>query len=307
LVHSSLSCGTQTLFSSRSTRYCIHKTQLTSRVIHFTMSSSKPKKVHYSSSAKGGKSSSGHTHRDSRDSGVGSSSASDRASLGTSPNESPFNSQEIYTQRHNPSALNEALDAANEEIRMLRAEKAQLEDLLAESNKENRALKKERNKLEDEKHDLIEELEQEEQLNERLKSRRSSPPNASANTTANSSAPRRTEPPPLTNPRPSSRRFSSSAGGAPPLAPQPPPNNTQNPFTPLNERPGAFAKQLPPQVSYSPSITPSTVSYTPSSMAYAPVPQSPGYTTIAHRPNPKRNSQQERLYPNDGKYHPYPV
>ncbi|EPE26609.1 hypothetical protein GLAREA_02522 [Glarea lozoyensis ATCC 20868] len=268
------------------------------------MSSSKPKKVHYSSSAKGGKSSSGHKHRDSRDSGVGSSSASDRASLGTSPNESPFNSQEIYTQRHNPSALNEALDAANEEIRMLRAEKAQLEDLLAESNRENRALKKERNKLEDDKTYLKNELKQEEKLNDRLKSRRSSPSNADANTIANSSAPRTNERPPLTNPRPTSRRFSSS-GGAPPLAPQPPPNNT-NPFTPLNERPGAFAKQ-PPQVSYSASITPSTVSYTPSSMAYTPVPQSPVYTTVAHRPNPKRNSQQERLYPNDGKYHPYPV
>jgi hypothetical protein len=267
------------------------------------MSSSKPKKVHYSSSAKGSKSS-GHRHKDSRDSGVGSSSASDRASLGTSPNESPFNSQEIYTQRHNPSALNEALNAANEEIRMLKAEKAQLEDLLAESNKENRALKKERKELEEDIEDLRDDLDQEKKINERLRSGRPSPSNS--NTVANSSAPRRTEPP-LTNPRPSSRRFSTSTSGAPPLAPQPPPNNTPNPFTPLSERPGAYAKQPLPQVTYAPSITPSTVSYAPSNLAYTPGPASTGYTTIAQRPSSKRNSQQERMYPNDGKYHPYPV
>jgi hypothetical protein len=266
--------------------------------------SSKPKKVHYSSSAKGSKSS-GHRHKDSRDSGVGSSSASDRASLGTSPNESsPFNSQEIYTQRHNPSALNEALNAANEEIRILRTEKAQLEDSLAESNRENRALKKERKELEAENDHLRDDLKQEKKNNERLRSGRPSPTNA--NSTANSSAPRRNEPP-LTNPRPSSRRYSTSTSGTPPLAPHPPPNNTPNPFTPLSERPGAYANQQLPQVTYAPSITPSTVSYAPSNLAYAPGPASTGYTTIAQRPNPKRNSQQERLYPNDGKYHPYPV
>jgi hypothetical protein len=267
------------------------------------MSSSKQKKVHYSSSAKGGKSS-GHRHKESRDSGVGSSSASDRASLGTSPNESPFNSQEIYTQRHNPSALNEALDAANEEIRMLRAEKAQLEDLLAESNRENRALKKERQDLEEENDDLKEDLEKEKRLNERLISGR--PSTSNPNAVANSSVPRRNDPPPATMSRPTtSRRFSTSRSGPPPLAPQAPQTSAPNPFTPLSERPGAYAKP-PPEVTYGTSIASSTVSYTPANPAYAPV-TSPVYTNIAQRPNPKRNSQQERLYPNDGKYHPYPV
>jgi hypothetical protein len=65
----------------------------------------------------------------------------------------------IYSsQRQNPSALDEALYSAREEIRLLRAERNWLEESLADSNKTNRALKNERLNLEDENEDIRDEL-----------------------------------------------------------------------------------------------------------------------------------------------------
>src|SRR5271170_6384087 len=107
------------------------------------MSSPKQKKVHYERCTKGGKSS--HVHRSSRDSGVGSSSASDRASLGTAPEYvAPFSRQQIEEQRHILSAVQEALDAANERIKHLECINAELNVVLTKSNKENRLLKREK-------------------------------------------------------------------------------------------------------------------------------------------------------------------
>ncbi|KAF4621540.1 hypothetical protein G7Y89_g14532 [Cudoniella acicularis] len=270
------------------------------------MSSSKPsKKVHYSSTTKGGKSSSshGHSHKGSRDSGVGSSSASDRASLGTSPNESPFNSQEIQFQRHNPTALNEALNAANEKIRELEEKNEMLNALLTESNRENRLLKRERKELLEKVDDLEQDVDDERAINERLRRENIGSPRTSAatTTTANSSATRRGS-------VVEQRRFSrSNAPTLPPLVPQAPQSSAPNPFTPLSERPA---------VTYAPAS--SQVAYAPTTISYAP---SPVFTTVAQGPRQsskkkqvqqvqqqqKQQQQQERMYPNDGNYHPYPV
>jgi septal ring factor EnvC (AmiA/AmiB activator) len=96
-------------------------------------------------------------HRSSRDSGVGSSSASDRASLGTAP-DSPFTYQQRDEQRQILGAVQEVLDAANEKIRQLEAANAKLNTALKESNQENRLLKREKaelhNKLDEANEDL---------------------------------------------------------------------------------------------------------------------------------------------------------
>ncbi|KAG9234290.1 hypothetical protein BJ875DRAFT_484329 [Amylocarpus encephaloides] len=261
------------------------------------MSSSKPKKVHYSSTTKsGGKSDSRshhrHSHKDSRDSGVGSSSASDRASLGTSPNQPPFNPQEIHNQRHNHNALNEALDAANERIQELLDQNALLEASLKDSNRENRALRKERSALED----AVDALAEDQRQTKRHSGSSSRPPVASSSiSTANSSAPRHA----------ATRRPSSSSSSSSTCRPGPPPSVPQatdhmpNPFTPLSER---------PQVTYAPSVGTSVAySMTPANVQYAPTPVFTHQTVAQTRPREKRGATQERMYPNDGNYHAYPV
>ncbi|KAH8684828.1 hypothetical protein BGZ60DRAFT_427171 [Tricladium varicosporioides] len=278
------------------------------------MSSKPSKKVHYSETTKGGKSSSSererehrshrHSHKGSRDSGVGSSSASDRASLGTSPNQSPFNSQEIYTQRHNPNALNEALDAANEKIRELEEKCAKLDSLLSQSNKENRTLNREKKDLYIQMEDLKDELEDERSLNEQLRRETLSSPRPSAAPSANTSAARRGG---------MERRFSRSGPAPPPLVPQPPQSNSQNPFLPQTVQSPTLSRA--PTVTYAP--TPTTVAYAPSNISYASSNASyvptPAYThtQVAKSGSSKKKAseqrQQERMYPNDGNYHPYPV
>ncbi|RDL40977.1 uncharacterized protein BP5553_00956 [Venustampulla echinocandica] len=288
------------------------------------MFSPKPKKVHYSSTTKGGKShsshshSKGHSHKASRDSGVGSSSASDRASLGTSPNESPFNSQEIQNQRHNPTALNEALDAANERIRELEEKNAQWNSLLSESNKENRLLKRERNDLLNDVDDLNDELAEQRKINERLRRDGGQRTSAAITHVANSAAPRRSE----VSRRErgdraereretergersyrEERRFSTSRASptsqAQALAPQAPPKNPSNPFTPLSERGSA------PAAPYTVSVAPSAVTYAASpAITYSAAPVFPVARRPAHSAAP---STHERMYPNDGNYHAYPV
>lgn len=239
------------------------------------MSSMKPKHVHYERGTKGAK---GHSHRSSRDSGVGSSSASDRASLGTAPNEQPFTYQEIESQRHILSAVQEALDAARDEIKALQAHNAQLNDLLAESNKENRLLKREKGELHNRVEDLLYDLEDERKANERLR-REASPRNG----TANERTSRRAIEAPRSQANTTERR--NSHYERPPTVPQAPANPSSNPFTPLSSR--------PPVVTYA-ALAP--VSYAPSTVSYASAPvfavSHPG-----HRPQP----------PNDGRYHLTPL
>jgi hypothetical protein len=255
-----------------------------------TMSSPKQKKVHYERGTKGSKSS--HHHHNSRDSGVGSSSASDRASLGTAPNEYAYNDRQVEDQRYNLRVVQEALDAAYERIRHLEASNSSLNDSLTESNKENRALRKEKSGLIKENDDLLDAIED---LNQRLK-RETSPRSASGSGSASTVKPER---------RPSSRkgpdsprqhyiderplsnhsdRRSSMYDRAPPSAPQPPPNPHPNPFAPRT-----------PSVTY--AAVPASVSYSPSAVSYS---QTPLYAVTPHGSNryPKHD---------DGKYHLQPL
>ncbi|KAE9363763.1 hypothetical protein N431DRAFT_356603 [Stipitochalara longipes BDJ] len=140
---------------------------------------SKTKKVHYESGTRANR----QRHR-SRDSGVGSSSASDRASLGTAPNSSfPFDDQ------INVSALREALDAANEHARSLEAEKSKLMQLLTESNKENRLLKREKRELLEKLDDAADDLENERKISRRG---RGKSPNSNRDRSPSASLPRST-------------------------------------------------------------------------------------------------------------------
>ncbi|TVY81255.1 Pyridoxamine 5'-phosphate oxidase family protein ustO [Lachnellula suecica] len=253
-------------------------------------SSSNKKKVHYTASTTGKSShshSKGHSHKSSRDSGVGSSSASDRASLGA-PNDTPLNSQELRSQRHNPTALAEALDAANDKIRELMENNEQLKHMLKESNKEKRSLREEKNDLIKEVEDLGEELDHEKRAHDKLRREVS----GSRTITANSESQRRTTPP-------SSRRrddersqgsgsYHEESSGRRYIVPQPPANNAPNPFIPLSERTSA-----PSGVSYA---APTTVSYSP--VTYAPAP------TFSPRPAGSRASYQGST---DGNYHFHPT
>jgi hypothetical protein len=241
------------------------------------MSSTKQKHVHYDRGTKGGKT---HGHRSSRDSGVGSSSASDRASLGTAPNESSFTQQQIEDQRHILSAVQEALDAANERIKSLEAQSAQLNALLAESNKENRLLKREKTDLHNKVEDLLDLLDDERTANERL--RRDSSPRSSTSDKPT----RRIEAPPRPQANAGERR--NSYYERPPIVPQAPPNPNPNPFTPLASR--------PPVVTY--ATAPAQVAYAPSTVSYAPAP----VFAVSH-PNHRKQTQP----PNDGRYHLTPL
>lgn len=241
------------------------------------MSSSKqPKHVHYERGTKGAKSS--HRSRDSNDSGVGSGSASDRASLGTTPNDSPFTYAEIESQKHILSAVQEALNAAREEIRTLQALNLQLNEDLAESNKENRILKREKKELHNKVDHLLDDLEAERKTSERLRRERSP---RSANGSDGPS--RRT----IEAPRqpPTGERRSSYY--APPTVPQAPQNPNPNPFTPLSER-----QQLP-IVTYAPQLP---VTYAPSTASYVTAPVY-AVSQPSHRQQP----------PNDGRYHLTPL
>jgi len=231
--------------------------------------SSNKKHVHYDRGTKGGKTSG---HRSSRDSGVGSSSASDRASFGTAPSELPFTNAQIETQRHILSVVQEALDAANEKIKALEASTAKLNNLLAESNKENRLLKREKvehNKVED----LLDVLDDERKENAKLRKSSSRSPTSDRPT-------RRIE-----APRANAGERGSGYYERPPLVPQAPSNPAPNPFTPLSSR--------PPVVTYA---APAPASYAPSTASYVPAPVF-AVSQPSHRSQP----------PNDGRYHLTPL
>ncbi|CAL3962599.1 hypothetical protein PZA11_000286 [Diplocarpon coronariae] len=241
------------------------------------MSSPKQKKVHYERGTKSGS----HHHRSSRDSGIGSSSASDRASLGTAANESSFDSRQIETQRHNLRAVQEALDAANDKIRQLEAGAARLNALLADSNKENRLLKKEKSELYNRVEHLKDDLEDVRKSNDRLRrgSNRASPPR-------NSLPRRETE-------AGSNRSERRSRGQQPtvyPAAPQPPPNPVPSPFLPTLRTSG-----LP--ITYAPAVS---ATYAPSAISYSAAP------VFAHAALPRR-TYHAKPHPNDGKYHLTPL
>jgi len=262
---------------------CLHLLNVT---LIIAMSAPREKRVHYERGTKGGKSS----HRHSRDSGVGSSSASDRASVGTSPDDdSPFSRQQIENQRQELGAVQEALDAAYEKIKKLEDSKARLNESLAESNKENRLLKRERLELMTKIDFMTEEKRKEKARREPASPRTGTSSASSGSRTERASPPRRLDEP---------RRIedSSQAGGRrvnrresahepPPIVPQAPYNSSPNPFTPVSSRPSSGTYIVPIQ-------TPVT---------YAPAPIS--YTTAPAFPNSPATSN----YPNDGRYHPYPL
>jgi hypothetical protein len=266
------------------------------------MFTQKPKKVHYERGTKGDKSSHGHRSTGSRDSGVGSSSASDRASLGTSlEQDTSFNYLDIEDQRNRPGAVREALDAANERIRQLEAANSKLNAQLTESNKENRTLKRERVELLNKVDFLMDDLEDEKKKNERVK-REGSPRTSAAPSIPKQE--RRKTPPRRESKEVDPRRSDDERSKGshrerrenwrelplplfdrPPTAPQPPANSAPNPFLPNSSRPHSS--------SYAPP---------PTAVTYAPAPIT--YTTAP--PFPPRHSPSD-YFPNDGGYHPYPL
>jgi hypothetical protein len=291
-------------------------------------SSSKPKKqVHYQSGTKGGKD---HSHRSSRDSGVGSSSASDRASLGTAPDLSPFSPNEIEDQRQFLHSVQEALEAAKGKIKDLEYHAAKLDSMLKESNSENRLLKKEKSELFNQVQELQQDLDDERRLHGRMKQRESSPRTGTAPAPVSSSRreterERQTTPPrpeikaaPALRPilrnsparrdkfeeersQPNDRERRSSWRDQQPLydyeqqpSPLSPRNDREypNPFTPIPQSP-AVPRSMP-SMNYA---VPSPVGYppAPSHISYTSAPQ---YEALP----PKRSSP-----PKDGNYHLYPL
>jgi hypothetical protein len=256
------------------------------------MSAPREKRVHYERGTKGGKSS----HRHSRDSGVGSSSASDRASLGTSPEyDAPFSRQQIENQRHSLGAVQEALDAAYEKIRQLEESNARLNESLSESNKENRQLKREKQDLMTKIEFMTEEKRSRDKSRREATSRTSAPSGSSGSRTERASPPRRvdetdarqqrrTDDGSQSSVRRSIRRESAHERPLPSV-PQAPYNSSPNPFTPISSRPSSGTYIVPIQ-------TPVT---------YAPAPIT--YTTSPTFPTSPAPSN----YPNDGRYHPYPL
>ena len=261
------------------------------------MSSSKQntgkKKVHYERGTKEEKT---RGHR-SRDSGVGSSSASDRASIGTAHHESSFSYQQIEDQRHILGVVQEALDAANEKIRALEAQNSHMNLALTESNKENRLLKREKGDLLNLVDDLRERLVDQSKVNERMR-REGSPRIGSATSAARTerrNTPPRREDVSRQQLHDEERRHGhgsrserrSTYNHPPPSAPPPPPN----PFAPA-PAPIAHPHPRSSAVTYA---APGPVNYAPSSSSYS----STAVFAVSNQPSRER-------YP-DGKYHLSPV
>jgi hypothetical protein len=257
------------------------------------MSSAKTKKVHYERGTKGEESEKPHR---SRDSGIGSSSASDKASLGTPQNEH-FNRAQIESQRNVLSAVQEALDSANERIKELEATNAKLNKKFMESNKENRLLKKEKAELMDKVEQLEYDLSDEKKKNKRL-SREGSPKSKDSKDSKESKSERRKTPPKIEYKHEDrsglERRLSVREHMI--VSPQSLRDPNQNPFIPLNHR-GPY---VAPLVTYP---APGAVSYTPNSLSYSAAP------AYAHSVSSNRHSPTSgRPYqPNDGLYHLSPV
>ncbi|KAN0119686.1 hypothetical protein V8E51_001894 [Hyaloscypha variabilis] len=238
---------------------------------------------------RGNKPTRSHHHRSSRDSGVGSSSASDRASLGTAP-DSPFTYQQRDEQRQILGAVQEALDAANEKIRQLEAANAKLNSALKESNQENRLLKREKAELHNKLDDANEDLEAQAKVIEQL-AREASPKRSDKTPSTSTRSSHREEKKPSREreeKRASVRRSASTGGRRSswrempvPLYDTLPPNTTPNPFAPR-------AAPLPAATYRAPG----KVAYATNQLSYAPGP------TFGSPPSPRYS---------DGRYHLSPV
>jgi hypothetical protein len=226
-----------------------------------------------------------HHYRSSRDSGVGSSSASDRASLGTT-DDSPFTREQVEDQRHILGAVQEALDAANEKIKQLEAANARLSIALSESNKENRLLKREKGELLNKLDAVNDDLDEKERkiaiLSKEPSPKRTSEKSSSPSARTSHRDEKRSS---MSGRRSSWREMPVPLYDrhTPPLAPPAPLNTTPNPFAPRGAPPPAATYRAPGQVTYASN----GLSYVPG--AYG------------HPPSPIR----ERY--NDGKYHLTPV
>lgn len=282
------------------------------------MSSSKPKKVSHERGTS--KSFSQHKHKSSRDSAIGSTSASDRASVGTAVHQdAPLKDSELEDQRYNLRVVQEALNAAYDRIKKLEASHTSLNDSLAQSHKENRALKKEKSGLLRENEDLLGAIDD---LNKKL--RREASPRAMAATSASASS--KTERPSAALRKPDSpkqlqydnptsphsqsyqydhqpqqqrpvsnhgdRRSSLYERHNLPSAPEPPTNPHPNPFMP----------RTTPVITYSPTTSYPAVSYSPSTVSYTTSP--PYAITPSHISS---NGSPQRRQFDDGKYHLQPL
>jgi hypothetical protein len=254
------------------------------------MSSSRTKKnVDFD---RGSKPSKSHHHRSSRDSGVGSSSASDRASLGTAP-DSQFTHQQREEQRQILGAVQEALDAANEKIRQLEAANAKLNSALKESNQENRLLKREKAELHNQLDNANDDLDAQAKVIDKL-TREASPKRSekTSSTSTRSSPPRSSH---RDEKRSSGRRSSSTGGRRSSWREMPVPlYDSHSPTT--NTTPNPFAPRGAPL----PAATyraPGPVAYATNQLSYAPGP------TFGHPNSPVRG----HYHHDDGRYHLSPV
>jgi hypothetical protein len=248
-----------------------------------TMSSRTKKSVAFE---RGNKPTKSHHYHRSRDSGVGSSSASDRASLGTAA-DSPFTREQVEDQRHILGAVQEALEAANEKIKQLEAEKVKLNIQLAESNKENRLLKREKGELWNKLEDAKDDLDEKDKIIERL-SKEPTPRRASEESSSSSSrkSHHRDEKRSSMSGRRSSLREMPVPlydRHTPPLAPQAPLSKPPNPFAPRGAPLPAATYPLSGPVNYASNGLP----YVPGS--------------YVHPSSPVRERH------NDGRYHLSPV
>ncbi|TAQ87942.1 hypothetical protein B7494_g3699 [Chlorociboria aeruginascens] len=270
------------------------------------------KKVHYTSSTKGSTTPT-HRSRHSHDSGLGTSS--DRASVGRSP--SPTTQQQL-------ASVMEALSAADAKIQKLELLQQDLNEMLAQGNRENKALKKEIGDLVTENEVLRREVAEQRKVSERLRRERDAVVEKESvrekeerrwrdeekekeakkkkqYEKENSNRMKRDSwkemPVPLyEDAPPAPRRMDDEYSSARPpseRAPKPP-----NPFLPnplLNPTYGGGGRAMPP----------SSVAYAPTAISYSTAPVfDERRAGIMGR---ELDRYDDRLFPVDGNYHPYPL
>ena len=279
------------------------------------------KKVHYSASTKSSSPtmpshhhnhSSSHRPQRSNDSGVGSSLASDRATMGTTshPTTQALSAAEIEEQSHNPQAVREALRAANAHLRSLERKLHTLTDQLNEAQQKSRVLWQANDDLSKDNSKLERECES---LRARLQALSSGATSASQSTGSSasrnkdkaehhspisSSSTRQSRRASISN-APTRRstshvrtsdgdrdRRASRAYNIQPSA-EPRPNNPFAPQSPMASTPRTVPVMQPP----------ASVAYSQAPIAYS---SAPLYPQAA-------GPQTGDPFPNDGLYHPYPL